>query len=141
MRHIAEGTDHLLFLLALLLPAPLIVIGSRWAGFAEVRSSLLQILKIVTAFTIGHSITLMLAASGLVRLPSRPIEVLIAFSILISAIHALRPIFPDVKGGQQRSSDLFTVWRLLRPWRTWGSAGGNVWPAPLRLTSALKRCS
>ncbi len=94
MCHIAEGTDHLLFLLALLLPAPLMVIGSRWAGFAEVRSSLLRILKIVTAFTIGHSITLMLAASGLVRLPSRPIEVLIAFSILISAIHAFRPIFP-----------------------------------------------
>jgi HupE/UreJ protein len=37
MRHIAEGTDHLLFLLALLLPAPLLVLGSRWAGFAGVR--------------------------------------------------------------------------------------------------------
>jgi HupE / UreJ protein len=94
MRHIAEGTDHLLFLLALLLPAPLMVIGSHWAGFAEVHRGLQRILKIVTAFTIGHSITLMLAASGLVRAPSRPIEVLIAFSILISAIHALRPMFP-----------------------------------------------
>ncbi len=94
MRHIAEGTDHLLFLLALLLPAPLMVVGSRWAGYAEVRSSLLRILKIVTAFTIGHSITLMLAASGLIRVPIRPIEVLIAFSILISAIRAFRPMFP-----------------------------------------------
>ena len=37
IRHIAEGTDHLLFLLALLLPAPLVVICSRWAGFAGVR--------------------------------------------------------------------------------------------------------
>ena len=62
MRHIAEGTDHLLFLLALLLPAPLVVSCSRWAGPADVRRSLFRILKIVTAFTIGHSITLALAA-------------------------------------------------------------------------------
>jgi hypothetical protein len=94
MRHIAEGTDHLLFLLALLLPAPLMVLRSRWAGFAGVRHSLLQILKVVTAFTIGHSITLALAALGLVRVPGRPIEVLIALSILLSAVHALRPLFP-----------------------------------------------
>jgi hypothetical protein len=94
MRHIAEGTDHLLFLLALLLPAPLMVIGSRWAGFAGVRQSLLRILKVVTAFTVGHSITLALAALGLVHVPSRPIEVLIAVSIFVSAAHALRPLFP-----------------------------------------------
>ncbi len=94
MRHIAEGTDHLLFLLALLLPAPLMVVGSRWMGFAGVRRSLFRILKIVTAFTVGHSITLALAALGMVRVPSRPIEVLIAVSILVSAIHALRPLFP-----------------------------------------------
>jgi HupE / UreJ protein len=94
MRHIAEGTDHLLFLLALLVPAPLLALGSRWAGFAGARHSLFRILKIVTAFTIGHSVTLALAALGLVRVPSRPIEVLIAVSILVSAIHALRPLFP-----------------------------------------------
>lgn len=48
----------------------------------------------MTAFTIGHSITLALAASGVVNLPSRPIEVMIAVSILVSAIHAIRPLFP-----------------------------------------------
>ncbi|MBV9034142.1 MAG: HupE/UreJ family protein [Acidobacteriaceae bacterium] len=94
VRHIAEGTDHLLFLLALLLPAPLLVFGSRWAGYAGVRQSLLQILRVVTAFTVGHSITLALAALELVRVPSRPIEVLIALSILVSAAHAFRPLFP-----------------------------------------------
>ena len=99
MRHIAEGTDHLLFLLVLLLPAPLIVVGSRWAGLADMRSSVLRILKIVTAFTVGHSITLALAAFGVVRVPGRPIEVLIAVSILVSAIHALRPIFPGKEAG------------------------------------------
>ena len=49
------------------LPAPLIALGSRWAGFAGVRHSVLQILKVVTAFTVGHSITLALAALGVVR--------------------------------------------------------------------------
>ena len=94
MRHIAEGTDHLLFLLVLLFPAPLLVRNSRWAGHATIRRSLLRIASVVTAFTIGHSITLAVGAMDLVHVPSRPIEVLIAFSILVSAVHALRPIFP-----------------------------------------------
>jgi len=99
MRHIAEGTDHLLFLLVLLLPAPLIVVGSRWTGFIGVHGSARRIFKIVTAFTIGHSITLALAAWGVVSVPSRPIEVLIAVSILVSAVHALRPVFPGKEAG------------------------------------------
>lgn len=94
MRHIAEGTDHLLFLLALLLPAPLLAAGARWAAPATFRQSLLHILGIVTAFTIGHSLTLTLAAMNVVHVPSRPVEVLIAVSILVSAVHALRPLFP-----------------------------------------------
>lgn len=94
MRHIAEGTDHLLFLIALLLPAPLLATGSRWTTKASVGRSLIQILRVVTAFTVGHSVTLALGASGLVSLPTHPVEVLIAVSILISAVHALRPIFP-----------------------------------------------
>jgi hypothetical protein len=48
----------------------------------------------VTAFTIGHSATLTLAALNLVNVPSRPVEVLITVSILVSAVHAFRPIFP-----------------------------------------------
>jgi hypothetical protein len=94
LRHIADGTDHLLFLLALLLPAPLLACGGRWDRRASVQHSLLQILRIVTAFTLGHSLTLALAAFGLVQLPSRPVEVLIAVSILVSAVHAIRPLFP-----------------------------------------------
>ncbi len=94
IRHIAEGTDHLLFLLALLLPAPLLFSASRWSGPASIRQSLVRILKVVTAFTVGHSMTLALAALGFVHVPSRPIEVLIAASILVSAVHAIRPIFP-----------------------------------------------
>jgi hypothetical protein len=110
VRHIAEGTDHLLFLLVLLLPAPLLlddkhaymskrrismdVRRPRWGSFGGVRYSLLRLLKIVTAFTLGHSLTLLLGALGWLRLPSQPVEILIAVSILVSAVHALRPLFP-----------------------------------------------
>jgi hypothetical protein len=99
IRHIAEGTDHLLFLLTLLLPASLTVLGSRWAAPARVRHSLARILSVVTAFTVGHSITLALAGLELVRVPSRPIEVLIVVSILVSAVHAFRPLFPGREAG------------------------------------------
>ncbi|MBO0949838.1 HupE/UreJ family protein [Fibrella sp. HMF5405] len=99
MRHISEGTDHLLFLLVLLLPAPLLVKGSRaqrsgWGRFGGMRYSLKRLLLIITAFTIGHSITLLVGAMGWVRLPAQPVEILIALSILVSAVHALRPLFP-----------------------------------------------
>ena len=94
MRHIAEGTDHLLFLLVLLLPAPLLVNSGRWDRFGGVRYSLKRLLMIITAFTIGHSLTLLLGSLGWVRLPAQPVEILIAVSILVSAIHALRPLFP-----------------------------------------------
>ncbi|WP_324679223.1 HupE/UreJ family protein [Hymenobacter sp. GOD-10R] len=93
IQHIAEGTDHLLFLLVLLLPAPLLIVGGRWSKFGGVRYSLGRLMLIVTAFTLGHSLTLLLGALGWVRLPSQPVEVLIALSILVSAAHAARPLF------------------------------------------------
>jgi hypothetical protein len=94
INHIKEGTDHLLFLLTLLLPATLLVSKKKWSHFGGVKYSLKHIVKIVTAFTVGHSITLLIGAFGLVHFPAQPIEVLIALSILVSAIHAFRPIFP-----------------------------------------------
>lgn len=94
MNHIAEGTDHLLFLLTLLLPAPLIAAGGRWIGPGRPVRSVVQVTRIVTAFTVGHSLTLLLGALELVRVPEAPIEALVAVSILVSAIHALRPLFP-----------------------------------------------
>jgi len=92
--HIKEGTDHLLFLIALLLPSMLVAGPTGWGRYGGIRSSLAKILKIVTAFTIGHSLTLLVGALGWVRLPAQPVEVLIAFSILVSAVHAVYPIFP-----------------------------------------------
>ncbi|SEP03058.1 HupE / UreJ protein [Mucilaginibacter gossypiicola] len=94
MKHIKEGTDHLLFLIMLLLPATLLINGKRWGKFGGTKYSILKLLKIVTSFTIGHSVTLLIGALGWLRLPAQPVEILIAFSILVSAVHAIRPIFP-----------------------------------------------
>ncbi|RZK63066.1 MAG: HupE/UreJ family protein [Hymenobacter sp.] len=55
-------------------------------------------LRIVTAFTLGHSRTLLLGALGWVHLPSQPVEVLIAGASLVSAVHAWRPVFPGREG-------------------------------------------
>jgi hypothetical protein len=91
-KHIAEGTDHMLFLITLLLAAPLVAQAGRWAGRRSARSTLLRTLGIVTAFTAGHTTSLALVSFGLVRFPEQPVEVLVAISILVAAVHALRPL-------------------------------------------------
>jgi hypothetical protein len=50
------------------------------------------VLKVVTAFTLAHSITLGLAALGVVHLPSRLVESAIAFSVVLAALNNLRPL-------------------------------------------------
>lgn len=93
MRHIAEGSDHLLFLLALLLPAPLLAKNHRWQSGKGVADSIRTIVKVVSGFTLGHSLTLGLAAAGWLVVPTRIIETLIAVSVFVSSIHAWRPLF------------------------------------------------
>ncbi len=95
MEHIKAGTDHLLFLLVLLLPATLLINGNQWGDFGGAKYSVGRLLRIVTAFTVGHSVTLLIGAAGLLKLPPQPVEILIAVSILVSAVHAVRPIFPS----------------------------------------------
>lgn len=92
IQHIQEGTDHQLFLLTLLVPAPLLAFGRRWRGPAPVKKAVRRIAGITLAFTIGHSVTLALGTLG-VPVPSAPIEALIAVSILVAAVHAVRPLF------------------------------------------------
>lgn len=91
--HIRNGTDHLLFIITLLLPACLLVNNKRWAGYGGLRYSIFRLLKIITAFTLGHSITLLLGVLGFVKIPVQLIEITIAVSILVSAIHAIKPLF------------------------------------------------
>jgi hypothetical protein len=103
MRHIAEGHDHLLFLLTLLLPAPLLAQGARWAAYGGLRHTIRRLLGVVSAFTVGHSLTLLGGAFLGWQLRTQPVEVMIAVSILVSSVHAWRPLFagrePWVAGG------------------------------------------
>ncbi|CAL9641998.1 hypothetical protein SUDANB145_06358 [Streptomyces sp. enrichment culture] len=93
-QHILEGTDHLLFLLILLLPAPLRATGRRWTGLADTRTALVRIARTTLAFTVGHSVALAASAFGRLDIPAQPVEAFIALSILIGAVHAARPLFP-----------------------------------------------
>jgi len=103
MRHIAEGHDHMLFLLSLLLPAPLIAVAGRWGGYGGLRHTARRLVGVVSAFTVGHSITLLGGAFLGWQLRTQPVEVAIAVSILVSSAHAWRPLFagrePWVAGG------------------------------------------
>ena len=73
VEHILLGIDHLLFVLGLLL-----IVRGRWS-----------LVKTITAFTAAHSLTLALATFGLVALPARTIDALIALSILFLAVEIL----------------------------------------------------
>ena len=75
VHHIATGRDHLLFLIMLLLPAPLVAVGGRWrervaAEGASVGGAAWRVVHVVTAFAVGHSCILVLGALGWVELPS-----------------------------------------------------------------------
>lgn len=140
VHHILIGTDHILFLLALLLPAVLVrgaaparrnarrdgtgwaaaalspggsgvlrmaltqPLRQRWAATIAAAAAapwqpapalapaLWQVARVVTAFTVAHSITLALAMLGVLNPPSRWIESLIAASVVLAALNNLVPL-------------------------------------------------
>jgi hypothetical protein len=92
MHHIWIGYDHMLFLISLLLPAVLVRRGRAWTPAPSLRSALLGVLAVVTAFTLSHSITLTLAALDVIGLPSRLVESAIALSVLLAAINNIWPL-------------------------------------------------
>lgn len=91
-RHIWLGYDHLLFLFTLLLPSVLVYRNGGWQPRASLRDSAIDIVKVVSAFTLAHSLTLSLAALGLVDLPSRLVESIIALTVLLGAVNILFPL-------------------------------------------------
>lgn len=93
--HIWLGFDHVLFLLALLLPAVLIREGGRWQAAGELSSVCWNVVSIVTAFTVAHSLTLSLAALDVVRLPSRFVESTIAASVVLAGLGNLYPMMTN----------------------------------------------
>lgn len=88
--HIWIGYDHILFLLALLLPSVLQRRDNQWVGTPQIGTAIKEVLKVVTAFTLAHSITLSLAALQIITLPSRLVESVIAASVVVAALSNLR---------------------------------------------------
>ena len=66
--------------------------GQRWEAAASFADSFWDVVKVVTAFTLAHSITLSLAALGVVVLPSRLVESAIALSVVLAALNNLWPV-------------------------------------------------
>lgn len=98
--HIWIGFDHILFLLSLLLPAvgvwPLRHAPRRhgaWQPVDRFGQAFWDVLRIVTAFTVAHSITLTLATLGVLALPSRLVESAIAASVVLAALNNVWPLF------------------------------------------------
>ncbi len=89
--HIWIGYDHILFLISLLLPSVVFRNGRQWLPVIAVKSAFLEVAKVVTAFTLAHSITLSLAALGWLDLPSRWVESAIAASVLLAALNNISP--------------------------------------------------
>jgi hypothetical protein len=92
--HIWIGFDHILFLLSLLLPAVLARRNDRWEPAETFRGALLDVMKVVTAFTVAHSVTLSAAALGAVELPTRWVESAIAASVVVAALNNVWPVLP-----------------------------------------------
>ncbi len=89
--HIWIGYDHILFLISLLLPAVLIRNAGNWEPSTSFKATFIDVLKVVTAFTLAHSVTLTLATLQIVTLPSRWVESAIAASVVLAALNNLNP--------------------------------------------------
>ena len=93
--HILKGFDHILFLLTLLVPAVVLYGSGGWQPRASLREAAIDVLKVVTAFTVAHSLTLSLAVLGFVHLPSRWVECGIALTVMLGALNNLRPVISE----------------------------------------------
>jgi len=107
VHHILIGYDHILFLLSLLLPAVWIrsvkleprtgLERARWVPASDLRHALTSVLKVVTAFTVAHSITLALSVLDVVDPPSRWVESIIAASVVLAALNNIWPLISEAR--------------------------------------------
>jgi hypothetical protein len=107
VHHILIGYDHILFLLSLLLPAVWIrsavtdprtgLARTRWVPSNNLKLALTNVLKVVTAFTVAHSITLALSVLNIVDPPSRWVESIIAGSVVLAALNNIWPLISEAR--------------------------------------------
>jgi HupE / UreJ protein len=100
MWHIWTGPDHLLFILSLLLPSVLVCVHRPrtpfdpgvWKPAERFWPAALELVKVISGFTVSHSVTLSLSVLGFVNLPSRLVESGIALSVIVAAFNNIYPI-------------------------------------------------
>ena len=91
--HILIGYDHMLFVAVLMIVAPFRRAGGvAWLPLDRFGTVLVEIIKILTAFTVAHTITLSLGVLGIIDIPSRVVDPAVAITIMLAAIDNVRPI-------------------------------------------------
>ena len=96
VHHVLSGADHLLFLLELLLVVPLVSTERRWAAVDHVPAR--RLVGLLSMFTVAHSLTLIAATLGWIPAPGRWVEVGVALTVLLAAVHLARPLWPGREG-------------------------------------------
>ncbi len=91
--HIWLGFDHILFLFSLLIPSVMVYRGKSWCPVGSLTEAFWDVLKVASAFTLAHSITLSIVVLGYIELPSRWVESIIAASVILAALNNLVPVF------------------------------------------------
>ena len=126
IHHIAIGWDHILFLVTLMLVAVWRRDGRRWVPRVSAGSAWREALRLVTAFTVSHSITLGLAASGVMSPPTQWVESLIAASVLLAALDNLWPIFGGPRWAVVAAFGLVHGFGFAGPLQDLGLARGDL---------------
>ncbi len=127
VHHIAIGWDHLCFLFALLLPSVLRRVGPSWEPRAAFQPTLLEVTKVVTAFTVAHSLTLGLSAFEVVTPNAQWVEVAIALSVALAAFNNLVPFVPDTRWSLAFSLGLMHGFGFVSAIQDLGAEGPSLW--------------
>jgi hypothetical protein len=127
VHHIAIGWDHLAFLFALLLPSVLRREAGQWVPREGLRAALLDVTKVVTAFTVAHSVTLALAAFGVVSPDARLVEVAIAVSVALAAFNNLVPFVPETRWSLAFALGLLHGFGFVSAIADLGAEGPSLW--------------
>ncbi|MGI9499514.1 MAG: HupE/UreJ family protein [Geminicoccaceae bacterium] len=123
------GYDHILFLLSLLLASVMVVRSGRWTPAKSFPEPFWFVVKVVSLFTVAHTITLTLAALDIVRLPVVLVEAVIALSIAIAAVNNLYPFIANRTGTIVFALGLFHGFGFANVLDPLGAQGPSLIPA------------
>ena len=138
VHHIRIGWDHLCFLFALLLPSVLRRAEREWVPRPAFRPTLWDVTKVVTAFTVAHSITLGLSAFGVLNPNGKWVEVAIAVSVALAAFNNLMPFVPETRWSLAFSLGLMHGFGFVSAIRDLGAEGPSMWLSVLGFNSGVE---